>query len=119
MLKHGRIGMLASLGLLLQPIFHLPDPVFQSRLGYGAVTELYEKRPEAIWQILLAIAAIETFSLFKDGQGVAGDLGFDPLGYKAKFSDKFESIQLRELKNGRFVIYRSRSCNIFTPFFRV
>ncbi len=101
--------MLAALGLSVQPVFHLPDKVFDSTLGYGVVSKLYAERPEAIWQILLAIAAVETFSLFKNGQGVAGDLGFDPLDLQTKLKlkedpNKFAEMQLRELKNGRLAM---------------
>jgi hypothetical protein len=100
--------MLAFLGLAVQPIFHWADDCFQSVLGYGAAQKLYSERPEAVWQILAALAAIETFSLFKDGQGVAGDLGFDPLNFKAKYGlddpVEFEKMQLRELKNGRLAM---------------
>jgi hypothetical protein len=101
--------MLAALGLSVQPAFHLPDAVFDSSAGYGALTKLYIERPEAVWQILTAIAAIEVFTLFKDGQGVGGDLGFDPLNLQTKlgFKDdakKFEEIQLKELKNGRLAM---------------
>jgi hypothetical protein len=108
-LKHARICMLAALGLSVQPAFHLPDAVFDSTAGYGVVTKLYDERPEAIWQILLALAAIETFSLFKNGQGSAGDLGFDPLNLQTKLglksdSSKLEEMQLRELKNGRLAM---------------
>lgn len=99
--------MLAALGLSVQPVFHLPDPVFDSTLGtlsihsphnwlysngcpyfsgYGVVTKLFAERPEAVWQILLALAAIETFSLFKNGQGSAGDLGFDPLNLQVQLN---------------------------------
>eukprot|EP00599_Poterioochromonas_sp_BG-1_P014345 CAMPEP_0173163066 /NCGR_PEP_ID=MMETSP1105-20130129/19695_1 /TAXON_ID=2985 /ORGANISM="Ochromonas sp., Strain BG-1" /LENGTH=324 /DNA_ID=CAMNT_0014083043 /DNA_START=78 /DNA_END=1052 /DNA_ORIENTATION=+ len=109
-LKHGRIAMLAALGLSVQPAFHLPDAVFDSTLGYGAVTKLYQERPEAIWQILLALAAVETFSLFKNGQGSAGDLGFDPLNLQSKlYSDpeKFQKVQLQELKHGRLAMWGS------------
>lgn len=109
-LKHARICMLAALGLFIQPLIHLPDTVFNSRLGYGALSKVYAERPEAVWQILLAIGAVETFSLFKDGQGVAGDLGFDPLNLQAKsYSDdaKFAALQLRELKNGRLAMLSS------------
>jgi len=52
-LKHGRITMLAALGLSVSPAFHLPDPVFDTTEGIGAVTKLYNERPEAIWQIVL------------------------------------------------------------------
>lgn len=108
-LKHARICMLASLGLSVQPAFHLPDPVFDSTLGFGVVTKLYAERPEAIWQILLAIAAVEVSSLFRNGQGVGGDLGFDPLNLQEKLGlnadpAKFEEMQLRELKNGRLAM---------------
>mmetsp|Transcript_11561 Transcript_11561/g.15913 ORF Transcript_11561/g.15913 Transcript_11561/m.15913 type:complete len:228 (-) Transcript_11561:307-990(-) len=109
-LKHARICMLAALGLSVQPVFHLPDAVFDSTLGFGVVTKLYTERPEAIWQILLALSAIETSSLFyKNGQGSAGDLGFDPLNLQVKLglkddAAKLSEMQLRELKNGRLAM---------------
>lgn len=95
--------MLAFLGLLTSPLFHLPDAVFESRGGIDAVTKLYNERPEALWQIILALGAIETFTLFKNGQGQAGDLGFDPLNFKAKYEND-PNMQLKELKNGRLAM---------------
>jgi hypothetical protein len=75
----------------------------------GAVTKLVAERPEAIYQIVTAIAAIEVVTLFKNGQGAAGDLGFDPLDLQTKlgFNDdeaKFDEMKLRELKNGRMAM---------------
>lgn len=101
--------MLAMAGLTVQPVFHLPDPVFDSTAGYGALAKVFNERPEAVWQILLALAAVETVSLFKNGQGVAGDLDWDPLNLKEKLglnadADKFNQMQLRELKNGRMAM---------------
>jgi hypothetical protein len=100
--------MLAALGLFIQPAFHLPDPVFDSTLGFGAVTKLYAERPEAVWQILIALAAIEVGTLFKDGQGIAGDLNWDPLNFKARYGlddpEQLAVMQLRELKNGRLAM---------------
>jgi hypothetical protein len=108
-LKHARICMLAAVGLFVQPLIHLPDPVFDSTLGYGALAKLYGERPEAVWQILGALSAIETASLFKNGQGVAGDLGWDPLNLKKTLkldqnAGKLAEMQLRELKNGRLAM---------------
>eukprot|EP00596_Hydrurales_sp_CCMP1899_P007667 CAMPEP_0119041222 /NCGR_PEP_ID=MMETSP1177-20130426/11403_1 /TAXON_ID=2985 /ORGANISM="Ochromonas sp, Strain CCMP1899" /LENGTH=199 /DNA_ID=CAMNT_0007007087 /DNA_START=156 /DNA_END=755 /DNA_ORIENTATION=+ len=108
-LKHGRICMLAALGLSVAPVFHFNDPVFDTTLGFGAVTKLVAERPEAIYQIVTAIAAIEVVTLFKNGQGEAGDLGFDPLDLQEKlgFNDDeslFNEMKLRELKNGRMAM---------------
>jgi hypothetical protein len=104
-LKHGRVCMAAFLGLFVQSFVHLPDPVFDANTGAGALAKVYAERPEAIWQIFTAIAAIETLTLFKDGQGVGGDLGFDPLNYKQKYdAEQFAGLQLRELKNGRLAM---------------
>lgn len=101
--------MLASLGLTVAPLFHLPDPVFESALGYGALTKVWAERPEAVVQIVTALAAIEVGSLFRNGQGSAGDLGWDPLGLQTSLglkddASKFEEMQLRELKNGRLAM---------------
>jgi hypothetical protein len=98
--------MLAALGLSVAPVYHLPDAVFESTAGYGALTKVWNERPEAVIQIITALAAIEVSSLFKNGQGSAGDLGWDPLNLQTKLglkddAAKFEEMQLRELKNGR------------------
>jgi len=107
-LKHARICMLACLGLWTQPGLHLPDEVFSSTGGIGALQKLGAERPEAIFQIVAAIAAVETFTLFKDGQGEAGDLGWDPLELQKYFKmddpSNRESMQLKELKNGRLAM---------------
>jgi hypothetical protein len=104
--------MLASVGLLVQPAFHLPDPVFESTKGYGAVIQLLNERPEAVWQILIALAAIETTILFRDDLTTIPtdikDFNFDPFGVRKSQGlddpDKFAAMQLRELKNGRLAM---------------
>ena len=59
-LKHGRVAMLASLGQIFQSFFHLPDPVFnQSGNPITALNQVYNERPLAFAQILLAIFACE------------------------------------------------------------
>lgn len=106
-LKHARICMLAALGLFVQPFVHLPDAVFDSVKGYGAATQVFEQRPWAIWQILIALAAIETSTLFTGKQGAGGDFDWDPLDLRTKqnlVGDKLDEMKLRELKNGRLAM---------------
>ena len=106
-LKHARICMLAALGLFIQPIIHLPDDVFNSVKGYGAATQVFEQRPWAIWQILIALAAIETSTLFTGKQGAGGDFDWDPLDLRKSqnlVGDKLDEMKLRELKNGRLAM---------------
>ena len=48
-------------------------------------------------------AAGETVASLKDGY-VAGDLGFDPLGFGSTSVDKFKVLQTKELNNGRLAM---------------
>lgn len=102
-LKHGRVAMLASAGLVFQPVLNLPDDVFDASSGIGGLAKLYSERPEALWQILIAITAIEANTLFS-GKGTAGDFEWDPLNIKPKTEEKLAAMQLKELKNGRLAM---------------
>jgi Chlorophyll A-B binding protein len=63
-LKHGRVAMAAALGVLVQTFTSLPDPVFANGgKPQTAMVELYQTRPEALWQIFLACGAAELFFL--------------------------------------------------------
>jgi hypothetical protein len=94
--------MLASAGLFYQHFLGtFPDSVFDSKEGYQAAAKLFAERPEAIYQILLAIAAVETFNLFKFGP--VSDLGFDPFNFKTKYPDQV-TMQTKELQNGRLAM---------------
>mmetsp|Transcript_2982 Transcript_2982/g.4527 ORF Transcript_2982/g.4527 Transcript_2982/m.4527 type:complete len:219 (-) Transcript_2982:46-702(-) len=104
-LKHGRICMLATLGVFVQNSIHLPDPVFSNPRPIGALLQVFAERPIAIWQIILAIGAIELSIGKQDYENKApGDLG--SFGDFAKPSDpiEWEKVQLRELKNGRLAM---------------
>jgi Chlorophyll A-B binding protein len=106
-LKHGRICMLAALGQIVQYFHH---PVFPETINgdkpFAAAATVFNERPLAAAQILLAIFAVEALGQFnqvKEGRE-PGDLDFDPLGLKPSDPELLEKVQLRELKNGRLAM---------------
>merc|ERR1719160_1382566 len=121
-LKHGRVAMLASLGILVGEKFH---PFFVPALCTGcgnldvpAYLAFQETPLQNFWPAVVAAIAIpEIFSVFtfqnptKGGRTwemkedhVPGDLGFDPLGLKPKDPKEFKDMQTKELNNGRFAM---------------
>jgi hypothetical protein len=107
-LKHGRVAMAAALGLFFAPTnakFHwIPDSLFEEQGGINALNKISAERPEAVLQILTALAAVEVLSLFRSPDGAPGDLGWDPLDFKTKYAADQEKLALRELKNGRLAM---------------
>lgn len=106
-LKHGRVCMVAALGLITQSFVHLPDAVFSNPKGIDALYQVGTERPLALIQILLAIGAVETVSLIKENEDAApGDLGWDPLNLQKSWTtpEKEEAMKLKELKNGRLAM---------------
>lgn len=103
-LKHGRICMLAALGLFVQSAFHLPDDVFSNPKGLDALFQVSAERPQAIAQILIAIGAIEVAGLAANEGKAPGDFGFDPLNLAPKTEEAFNELQLKEIKNGRLAM---------------
>jgi hypothetical protein len=101
-LKHGRVAMLATLGVIVQSFFTLPDPVFANGARpQTAAYELLTSRPEALGQIFLAVGAIELLVLKQDADKAPGDLGF---GAYPDTDEELEVLQLKELKNGRLAM---------------
>jgi hypothetical protein len=114
-LKHGRVGMLASLGFLVGENFH---PLFGGDIDVPAYVAFQQTPLETFWKaVVIAVAIPELFSVFSfaepddGGQGgewwtmktdrVPGDLGFDPLGLKPTDPEEFKTMQTKELNNGR------------------
>jgi len=111
-LAHGRVGMLAALGFLVQEKFH---PLFQA--DGGPAIDQIPKLPAFMWPIIaIGIGGCEVYRVsvgWSDPSEpehvfqklkptyVPGDIGFDPLGLKPSDPAEFKEMQTKELQNGR------------------
>merc|ERR1719359_2656251 len=109
-LTHGRVGMLAAAGFLVQEFFH---PLFSGD-GGPAIQQIPALPPPLWFGMTLAIGIAESIRIQKgwanpyEGKDIKGnllkedyypgDLGFDPLGLKP---EEFRLMQERELSHGR------------------
>merc|ERR1719443_567973 len=119
-LKHGRVAMLAALGILVGEQYH---PLFGGDIDVPSYVAFQQTPLETFWPaVVTAIAIPEIFSVlkFQDptpayGQKpaemwtmktseVPGDLGFDPLGLKPKDAKELKEMQTKELNNGRLAM---------------
>jgi len=111
-LTHGRVGMLAAAGFLVQENFH---PLFSG--DGGPAIQQIPALPPALWfAMTLGIGICETLRIqkgwanpyekmdnvqsLKDGY-YPGDLGFDPLGLKPTDPAELREMQEKELSHGR------------------
>lgn len=103
-IKHGRVCMLAFLGMLVQEFAHLPDPAFANPVATEA---FYQVPVGGLWQILIACGIAEmilhkgkvSYTDMFSGDAKPGFLGFNPMNLKID-----EKIQLAEIKNGRLAM---------------
>jgi len=111
-LTHGRVGMLASAGFLVQENFH---PLFSG--DNGPAIEQIPQLPPLLWVgMTIGIGACESLRIQKGwanpyeapsnvqklkGDYYPGDLGFDPLGIKPDDPEELRIMQTKELQNGR------------------
>merc|ERR1719191_1673991 len=114
-LKHGRVAMLAALGMLVGENFH---PLFGGDIDVPSYIAFQATPLETFWPAVVAAIAIpEMFSVFQfqdPTEGAEywtmradhepGDLGFDPLGLKPKNAQEYKIMQSKELNNGRLAM---------------
>merc|ERR1719460_3030583 len=111
-ITHGRVGMLASAGFLVQEYWH---PLFSA--DGGPAIEQIPKLPVPLWfGMTLGIGIAETLRIQKGWanpyEGMdnvqrlkedyyPGDLDFDPLGLKPTDPKELRTMQEKELSHGR------------------
>jgi hypothetical protein len=111
-ITHGRVGMLASAGFLVQEYWH---PLFSA--DGGPAIEQIPKLPVPLWfGMALGIGIAETLRIqagwanpYEGMDNVQklrpgyypGDLQFDPLGLKPEDPAEFRTMQEKELSHGR------------------
>merc|ERR1719421_2562382 len=117
-LTHGRVGMLASAGFLVQEGFH---PLFSA--DNGPAIQQIPKLPPALWVAMsIGIGICESLRIQKGWANpyegpersqnefqlkpgyTPGDLGFDPLGLAPEDPAEFRLMQERELSHGRLAM---------------
>ena len=113
-LKHGRVSMLAFMGILVQGGgVHIPAEWAAGKADWvTAPAEVFAVNPMAIWQVVLGIAFFEGVTskgVFDLWFGVTdirqpGDCGFDPLKLMPKDPAAAEKMKTKELKNGRMAM---------------
>ena len=114
-LAHGRVGMLAAAGFLVQEKFH---PLFSG--DGGPAIQQIPGLPVGIWfAMTLGIAFVEVLRIqagwanpYESKDNVQrlkpdyypGDLGFDPLNLKPEDAAEFRTMQEKELSHGRLAM---------------
>ena len=96
-LKHGRVAMLACLGVFVQSITHLPDTVFSNPRPLGALGQLASERPLALLQIVLAITLLELTAGKQDPENAPGQLGRFGEAFKPEGEEEMAALQLKEV----------------------
>merc|ERR1719275_348574 len=113
-LKHGRVAMLAALGILVGEQFH---PLFGGDIDVPSYVAFQATPLQSFWPAVVAAIAIpEIFSVFSfqtpagnepwsmRTDRMAGDFGFDPLGIKPEDPKELKEMQTKELNNGRLAM---------------
>ncbi|KAL7441634.1 hypothetical protein ACHAXH_008727 [Discostella pseudostelligera] len=121
--QHGRVAMLAAVGMLVteEPIeYHPLFEAFNKDIGPAIrhLDEVDAVSPFFLTFLTIAIGSVEwnralrgfskpegefAFQQLKDNY-YPGDVGFDPLNLKPTDADEFATMQTKELQNGRLAM---------------
>merc|ERR1719387_2651959 len=114
-LKHGRIAMLAALGIQVADVWH---PLWSSTTKFWGDAGPYisavniHKEPllrEKFWPLVFIAAGLIEFSSGVSWTGEAkrepGDLGFDPLNLRPTDPKEWLDRQNQEISNGRLAMF--------------
>merc|ERR1712039_261984 len=106
-LKHGRVCMQASLGILVAENYH---PIFdnwnEGPFVSAVATHFSETAAKNFWPAFWIMAAgheLATSLVDYEGKEV-GDFGFDPLGLKPSDPEELNELQNKELNNARLAM---------------
>merc|ERR1712014_67975 len=109
-LKHGRVCMLAVLGIVVSEKFH---PIFDA-WGEGAFvsaasSHFSKTALEQFWPQFWLLTGFLEWKNYQKAEEIVesplpGDLGFDPLGLKPKKAEDLKVMQAKELNNGRLAM---------------
>jgi len=108
-LKHGRICMLASVGMIWQELYSIPGYPGYNPNPVEAVSSV---PPEGLLQILATMAYLEIKAngekyhmrvMFEDPNRKPGNIGFDPLRFGDNPKSR-ERLEYQELKHGRLAM---------------
>jgi len=107
-IKHGRVCMSSSLGFLVAERYH---PLFGGDIEVPSVFMPLETNLRSFWIALaVVIGAVEGLSFGRIDGGILkeglepGDVGYDPLGLLPSDPEELETIQNKEILNGRFAM---------------
>merc|ERR1712151_824211 len=113
-LKHGRVCMLAFLGLAVGErhdfIPLLGSGIDKALPAYLFGTPFIQQTPAAeFWKIALGALFLEEwrheYNRKNDPNAAPGDYGWDPLGLKPKDEKGFKELQTKELNNGPLAMF--------------